>query len=82
MKMFSKDGVEMMEVKSIQRDGETLIMKGKIMGSMATTILIKPEDCWQAVKLIGWSTLLRMPGLLFRGYLQSRHRTKAAKPAT
>lgn len=48
MKMFSKEGVEMVEVKSIQRKDDTLVMKGKVMGSMATTILIRPEDCWQA----------------------------------
>ncbi|PKO28191.1 MAG: hypothetical protein CVU24_04480 [Betaproteobacteria bacterium HGW-Betaproteobacteria-18] len=68
MKMFSKDGIEMMEVKSIQQDGSNLLMKGKIMGSMATSIVIKPEDCWQALKLIGWKLLLRMPAILFQGY--------------
>ena len=36
MKMFSKEGVEMVEVKSIQRKDDTLVMKGKVMGSMAT----------------------------------------------
>ena len=53
MKMFSKEGIEMMEVKSIQQDGDNLVMKGKVMGSTSTVILIKPEDCWQAVKLLG-----------------------------
>lgn len=72
MKMFSKEGVEMVEVKSIQRKDDTLVMKGKVMGSMATTIIIRPEDCWQAVKLLGWVTVWRMPVLLIKGYLQSR----------
>ncbi|NMF87033.1 hypothetical protein GPA26_00925 [Aromatoleum petrolei] len=71
MKMFSKEGVEMVEVKSIQRKDDTLVMKGKVMGSMATTILIRPEDCWQALRLLGWRTLLRMPLILFRGYRQA-----------
>ena len=39
MKMFSKEGVEMVDVKSIKRDGEQLVIKGKVMGAMATTIL-------------------------------------------
>ncbi|WP_211162017.1 hypothetical protein [Aromatoleum petrolei] len=69
--MFSKEGVEMVEVKSIQRKDDTLVMKGKVMGSMATTILIRPEDCWQALRLLGWRTLLRMPLILFRGYRQA-----------
>lgn len=72
MKMFSKEGVEMVEVKSIQRKDDTLIMKGKVMGSMATTILIRPEDCWQAVKLLGWRTLLAMPAILIKGCLRAR----------
>lgn len=74
MKMFSKEGVEMMEVKSIQRQGDGLVMKGKVMGSMSATILIKPEDCWQALKLLGWDTVLHMPMILWRGYRQSRQR--------
>ena len=61
----------MVEVKSIQRKDDTLVMKGKVMGSMATTILIRPEDCWQALRLLGWRTLLRMPLILFRGYRQA-----------
>jgi len=69
--MFSKEGVEMVEVKSIQLKDDTLLMKGKVMGSMATTILIRPEDCWQAVQLLGWRTLLRLPWILFRGYRQT-----------
>ncbi|WP_079437147.1 hypothetical protein [Zoogloea sp. LCSB751] len=72
MKMFSREGVEMMEVKSIKQDGDNLVMKGKVMGSMSTVILIKPEDCWQALKLLGWRTLLRMPVILFKGYWQSK----------
>ncbi len=72
MKMFSKEGIEMMEVKSIQQDGDNLVMKGKVMGSMSTVILIKPEDCWQAVKLLGWRTLLHMPLILFKGYWQAK----------
>jgi len=80
MKMFSKEGIEMMEVKSIQQDGDNLVMKGKVMGSMSTVILIKPEDCWQAVKLLDWQTLLRMPLILFKGYWQAK-KSAASKEA-
>ena len=80
MKMFSKEGIEMMEVKSIQQDGDNLVMKGKVMGSMSTVILIKPEDCWQAIKLLGWRTLLHMPLILFKRYWQAKN-SAAAKVA-
>lgn len=78
MKMFSKDGMEMMDVKSIVGDGDTLVMKGKVMGSMNAIIVIKPEDCWQAVKLLGFSLLLRMPAILIKGYFQARKKAKTS----
>lgn len=77
MKMFSKDGMEMMDVKSIGGEGDNLILKGKVMGSIHAVIVIKPEDLWQALKLLGFSLLLRMPWLLLKGYLQVRKNAKA-----
>ena len=38
MKLHSKDGIERMEVKSIGHDGDRIVLKGKMMGAMATTI--------------------------------------------
>lgn len=78
MKMFSKEGVEMVEIKSIVHKEDTLVMKAKVMGSMATTILIGPEDCWQALTLLGWRTTLRMPLLLLKGYRQAKQRARSA----
>lgn len=67
MKIFSKEGVEMMDIKSISRDGEKLIVKGKVMGAMSTTFLIKPEDCWQAAQLLGLRVIMYLPLLLLKG---------------
>lgn len=78
MKMFSKEGMEMMDVKSIGRDGDCLIMKGKVMGSINAVIVIKPEDTWQALKLLGGALLFRMPVILIKGYFQSRKSKSAA----
>jgi hypothetical protein len=76
MKMFSKEGVEMVDVKSIERDGDQLVVKGKVMGAMTTTILVKPEDCWQAVRLIGFSVILRLPLILMKGFLAARRKPR------
>jgi hypothetical protein len=78
MKLFNKDGVEMMDVKSIDRDGEKLIVKGKVMGSMTTTIYVRPEDIYAALRLFPLAVILRLPWLLITGYLRSR-KTQAAK---
>ncbi|WP_371433384.1 hypothetical protein [Novosphingobium sp.] len=72
MKLYSKDGVEMMDVKSIDLDGDRLVIKGKMMGAMAATIHVAPVDMWAAFRLFSWRVKLRMPGLLLRGWLQER----------
>jgi hypothetical protein len=72
MKMFTKEGVEMMDVKSIERDGENLVMKGKMMGTMYASMYLRPQDMWQALKLLSFNTLLRIPLMLFRGFLRNR----------
>ena len=72
MKLRSKEGVEMMDVKSIVLDQEKLVVKGKMMGTMATTILISPEELWAAYRLLSPGTMLRMPMLLAKGWARSR----------
>jgi hypothetical protein len=67
MKMFSKEGVEMMDVKSFLLDGDNLVMKGKMMGSMNTAVYIKPEDLAEAVSLMPWKVILKIPVLYFKG---------------
>lgn len=58
----------MMEVKSIDRDGEILVMKGKMMGSMNTIIHIRPEDTWLALRMMSVKVVLYLPVMLFRGF--------------
>lgn len=72
MKMFSKDGIEMVEVKSVARDGDVLVLKTKVMGSMAATIVLRPKDVWEAMGLLSWSLVLRLPVILFKGWRQAR----------
>jgi hypothetical protein len=72
MKMFTREGLEMMEVKSIEREGERLIIKGKVMGSMPTTLCVRPEDVWAAWRLMPWSVIFRLPLMLLKGF--RRHR--------
>jgi hypothetical protein len=78
MKLFGKDGIEMMDVKSIQQEGDQLVLKGKMMGAMATTIYVNPEDMWSALKLFPLAVILRMPLLLLKGWWRQQ---KLQKPA-
>jgi hypothetical protein len=72
MKLMSKDGVEMMDIRSLEREGDVLVVKGKVMRSMSATIHLRPEDLWQGFSLFSWPLLLRLPMLLFKGFRQSR----------
>jgi hypothetical protein len=79
MKMFSKEGVEMVEVKSVTRDGDILVLKTKVMGSMAATIVLKPKDVWESIHLLSWSLVLRLPLILFKGWRAARGVSQTAK---
>lgn len=78
MKMFSKEGIEMMDVKSFLLDGENLVMKGKMMGSMNTAVYIKPEDMAEAVALMPWSIIIKLPGIFVKGLIRNRKKTASA----
>jgi len=79
--MLSKEGIEMMDVKSIQREGERLVLKGKIMGSMPATIYLRPEDVWAGWQLLPFSVLAVLPVMLFKGFRRSRKSAAAQTPA-
>lgn len=72
MKMYSKDGVEMMDVKTIELEGEKLVVKGKMMGAMAAVIHIRPEDMWDAFILFPMRVKMQMPVLLWKGWRARR----------
>lgn len=79
MKLTSKDGVEMMDIRSLEREGEVLVVKGKIMRSMPATIHLRPEDLWQAFSLFSWPVLLRLPLLMLKGFRRCRQLKRAPK---
>jgi hypothetical protein len=72
MKLRSKDGIEMMDVKSIAQEGNRLVVKVKMMGTMATIIHVEPEDLWAAFRLLSPATILRLPVLLWKGRTRAR----------
>lgn len=67
----------MMDIRSLERDGDVLVVKGKIMRSMPATIYLRPEDLWQALLLLKFPLLVRLPWLLLRGYVRSRRAKRA-----
>lgn len=72
MKLKSKEDVEMMDIRSIEDGGDRILIKGKMMGAMATTIVVTPTAIWDAFRLCPWRIFLRLPALFFRGWRLSR----------
>ncbi len=66
MKIYGADGKEMMTVSSLERDGATLVIKGKIFGTMPLTARLRPEEARKAFRLLNFRTLLFLLTLPFR----------------
>lgn len=72
MKMYDPHGNELMNAQSLERQGDDLVMKGKMMGTMPATIHIRPEELWEARHLLSWSVLSYLPAMFIKGWRRSR----------
>jgi hypothetical protein len=71
MKIYAQDGSELMDVSAIQRDGNKLLVKGKIFQSMPMTARLTPEEARKGMKLMSFSTLIFLITFLFRSSTKS-----------
>ena len=66
MKIYSADNSELMEINVIERDGNTLLVKGKIYGTMPLSAKLRPEEARKVFRLLNLRTLLFILTLPFR----------------
>lgn len=66
MKLYSPDKSELMDVSSIERDGNDLVIKGKVFSSMPMTARLRPAEARKALKLVDLKTALFILTLPFR----------------
>jgi hypothetical protein len=52
MKIQSSDGAELMTVQSLERDGNCLLIRGKVFGAMPMNARLTPEAARAAFKLL------------------------------
>jgi hypothetical protein len=52
VKLHSTDGSELMTINSLERDGDALLIKGKVFGAMPMNALLKPSAARAALKLL------------------------------
>jgi hypothetical protein len=58
MKIESTDGGELMTVQSLERDGNTLLIRGKVFGAMPMNARLTPDAVRAALKML-------TPGLIW-----------------
>jgi len=66
MKIYSQDGSELMDIQSLSRDGNKLVVRGKVFESMPTTAKISPSDARKGLKLLNFRLVLFLLTFLFR----------------
>jgi len=66
MKIYGADGKEMMVVTALEREGSTLVVKGKLFGTMPLTAKLRPAEARKAFGLLNWRLFLFVLTLPFR----------------
>jgi hypothetical protein len=66
MKIQDNTGKELMNVSAIGRDGNNLVVKGKIFGTMPMTAKLTPEEARSAFRLLDFRLILFLLTFLFR----------------
>ena len=72
MKIYSADRSELMQVTKIERDGDELVLKGKVFGTMPMSARLRPEEARAALKLLSPRLMLFLLTLPFRGKKESK----------
>lgn len=58
MKIYGADNSELMEINIIEREGDTLLIKGKIYGTMPLSAKLRPEEARKVFRLLNFRTML------------------------
>jgi hypothetical protein len=66
VKLQSTDGSELMTISALERDGGSLLIKGKVFGAMPMNARLNPEAARAALKLLTPRLVLFLLTLPFR----------------
>lgn len=66
MKLYNLDRSTLMEVASLKRDGNNIVIKGTILGTMPVTCMLTPAEGRALFKLLSPKLILFMLTFLFR----------------
>ncbi|WFU41525.1 hypothetical protein QA640_03055 [Bradyrhizobium sp. CB82] len=69
MKFYTPEKGVLMEVTSLERHPDGLLLKGKIMGTMPMKAILRPEEARAIFGLLNFKTCISLVAILFRGLL-------------
>jgi hypothetical protein len=67
MKLYGPDRRELMTVSRLEREGNNLVIKAKVFGTMPLTATLTPEQVREGLKLLGLRGVVFLFTMLFRG---------------
>ncbi|MGC1460288.1 MAG: hypothetical protein WA825_18595 [Steroidobacteraceae bacterium] len=67
MKLYGPDRRELMTISRIERDGNQLLIKGKVFGTMPLSASLSPAQAREGLKLLGLRGIFFVLTMLFRG---------------
>lgn len=66
LRILDKGGQELMAVKTLEREGSDLLIRGKIMGAMPMTARLTPQAARAALRMLTPRLMLFLVTLPFR----------------
>jgi hypothetical protein len=66
MRILDAQDRELMAVRKFEREGNNLVIRGKIFGAMPMVAKVTPTEARAALKLLDLKTILFILSLLFR----------------
>lgn len=65
-KILDAQDKELMAIRKLEKDGNALVIRGKIFGAMPMVAKLTPSEARAALQLIDWRTFLFLTTFLFR----------------
>ncbi len=66
MKIYDANEGELMQVRSVVREGNSLVIRGKIFGAMPMVAKVTPAEARAALKLLDFKTIMFIVSMMFR----------------
>jgi len=60
------DNDPLMDVKALRKEGDNLVIEGRIMGALPIQAMLTPDQARAALKLIDFKTVMFLLTILFR----------------